>query len=88
VERHEGEVAGVISANKHNLTELSPPFQQAEQFVDHLAMRCSDRSSGGGRRMRGEDRPCAWSCRGQKQTRAIKKGAAGSSFGMRGLLAR
>src|SRR6266446_4802366 len=46
--------------------------------VDHLATRCADLRRGLGRRMRSDDDPCAWSCWGQQEIRAVKERATGS----------
>lgn len=49
-----------------------------EQLIDDLATRGADRSREGGRRMRGDDHPDAWSCRSQQQIRAVKERTTGS----------
>ena len=59
-----------------------------EQFVDHLAPRSANRSSGGGRRMRSDDHSCAWSGRRKTQSRKVKECPAGSRFGVGDLLIR
>ena len=51
---------------------------RVEQLVDHLATRCADLRRGLGRRMRSDDDPCAWSCWGQQEIRAVKERATGS----------
>ena len=74
----------------YHIRRSKPTHRQGreEQLVDDLATRGADRGRGGGRWMRSDDYPYARSCRGQKQIRAIKEGATGSGFGMRGLLER
>ena len=57
-----------------------------EKLVDDLITRRADRSFGFGRRMRGDNDPCARSCRGKTQIRTVKEAATGSRFGVRGLL--
>ena len=49
-----------------------------EELVDDLTTRRADLGTAFGRRMRGDDDPCARSCRSQLQIRAVKEGARGS----------
>ena len=59
-----------------------------EELVDDLTTRRADLGAAFGRRMRGDDDPCAGPCRSQLQIRAVKEGARGSCFRMRRLLVR
>ena len=51
------------------------PRQGGVELVDDLPTRRADLRAGFGRRMRGDDDPCARSCRGQLQIRKVKEGS-------------
>jgi hypothetical protein len=79
-----------VQVEIHYIGRGEPAWWQGrvEQLVDDPATRGANFGAGLGRRMRGDDDPSAWSCRGQKQIRAVKERSAGSCFGVGGLLVR